>query len=992
MKMKYLNYVLCAAVCAVTTMSCGDSIPTYLDEEAPIEERVEDALSRMTLDEKIDMIHAQSKFSSKGVPRLGIPENWLSDGPFGVREENLWSKWGKAGWTNDACTALPTLTALAATWNPDLSLLYGTVLGEEARYRNKNVILGPGVNIFRTPLNGRNFEYMGEDPYLASIMVVPYIKGVQKSKVAACVKHFALNNQEANRSKINVVVDDRALHEIYLPAFKTAVKEGGVWSVMGAYNRYRGQFCCHNEYLLNDILKGEWEFDGVVISDWGGTEETMQAVTNGLDLEFGTGTDGMTVDSGDPYDSYFLADPYKKLIQDGVVGTEELDDKVRRVLRLVFRTTMAKDRPYGSFVSEEHFRACRDIAQEGVVLLKNEDSLLPVAKGDHKRILVVGDNAARTLSNAGGSSMLKPKYESLTLDSIKEFVDGASEVTYLRGYQAYMPGYEPDDTERLRQEAVEAAKEADLVIYVGGMNRWAYQDCEGRDRQNYELPFQQDALIDELLDANPQTILVLHGGTAFSMPWREKAKAIIYAMYGGSENGHVLSDVIFGEVNPSGKLPFTIAESLTDYPPHALGTYDPTNKGDVNYDEGIFVGYRWFDENGIDVPYPFGYGLSYTDFEVGKAKLSSKRIRPGRSLKIRVPVTNSGNRRGAEVVQLYVKDVQSSLPRPEKELKAFQKVWLEPGETKYVEMLLTEEAFMFYDPEKQDWVAEKGEFELMIGTSSRDICETIRLDLISRGEKRPSCIKVMSYNIRYDNPNDGENCWENRKEATLKMIDELRPDVFGVQEALAHQVRYIEENSPEYASVGVGRDDGKEAGEFMSIFYDRSKIRLDDWGTIWLSQTPEKPSLGWDAWCPRTATWAEMEIIETGQKFFYVNTHLDHGGRNSRRNALDLIIATIKEKNQKGCPTILTGDFNVSPDNDFTLESLRTFMYNAAETASHADTVATSNAFGKREGKHIDYIWWKGFRTCKEYRVVRKEYSGIKYVSDHWPIISQLEL
>lgn len=714
-------------------------------DSAPIEDRVEDALSRMTLDEKIDIIHAQSKFSSKGVARLGIPENWLSDGPFGVRPENLWDRWGSAGWTNDACTALPTLTCLAATWNPELSYLYGEVLGEEARYRNKNVILGPGVNMFRTPLNGRNFEYMGEDPYLASQMVVPYIKGVQKSNVAACVKHFALNNQEAHRSKINVEVSDRALYEIYLPAFKAAVAEGGVWSVMASYNRYKDQFCCHNEFLLNDILKGEWDFDGVVVSDWGGTKDTMQAIKNGLDLEFGTGTDGMTVESNNPYDAYFLANPYKKLIEDGVVGTEELDDKVRRVLRMIFRTNMAPDKAYGSFTSPEHYAACRKIAQEGIVLLEN-NGILPLDATKYENILVVGDNAARTLSNAGGSSMVKPAKEELTLDAIRAIVGNQANVEYSRGYQAYMPGYEPENIEKLRNEAVQAASKADLVIYVGGMNRWSYQDCEGRDRLGYELPFQQDALIDALFDANENTVLVLNGGTSFTMPWRSKAKAVLYAMYGGSENGTAISDVLFGKVNPSGKLPFTIAESLMDYPPHALGIYDPENRGDVVYKEGIYVGYRWMDEHDVVPIYPFGYGLSYTTFEWGKASVSSQSLRSvqaevkpdlkserkaadSRKIKIKMPVTNIGKVSGSEVVQLYISDVESSLSRPEKELKRFCKLHLEPGETKFAEFEITEDDLRFFDPERHLWVSEKGEFRILLCSSATQIEEELTLNL-----------------------------------------------------------------------------------------------------------------------------------------------------------------------------------------------------------------------------------------------------------------------
>ena len=727
-------------------IGCGTvDKPIYLDDNAPVEERVEDALSRLTLDEKTDLIHAQSKFSSKGVPRLGIPENWLSDGPLGVRPENLWDKWGSAGWTNDACTALPTLTCLAATWNPDLSYHYGKVLGEEARYRNKNVILGPGVNMFRTPLNGRNFEYMGEDPYLASRMVVPYIRGVQESKVAACVKHFALNNQEANRSKINVVVDDRTLYEIYLPAFKAAVLEGGVWSVMASYNRYKDQFCCHNQYLLNDILKGEWGFDGVVVSDWGGTKDTMEAIKNGLDLEFGTGTDGMTVESNNPYDAYFMADPYKKLIDDGVVGTEELDDKVRRVLRMIFRTNMAKDRPYGSFVSDEHFKTCYDIAKEGVVLLKNED-LLPLNVSDYETILVVGDNASRTLSNAGGSSIVKPAKEVLTLDAIRKYAGDKVEVRYVRGYQAYMPGYEPENIGQLRQEAVEAARNADVVIYVGGLNRWSYQDSEGRDRLGYELPFQQDALIEDILDVNPNVVLMLHGGTSFQMPWRNKAKSIIYAMYGGSENGNVLSDVLFGEVNPSGRLPFTMAERLDDYPSHALGIYDPENKEDVRYEEGLYVGYRWMDEKDIKPMYPFGFGLTYTEFKWGEPSISSNSLksvqevvlpdvesevkaRESKKIKISVPVTNIGEKRGAEVVQLYVRDVDAYLPRPEKELKRFCKLWIEPGETAVAEFELNEDDLRFFDPDKHAWVSEKGEFEVLLGSSSTDIKGILKLNL-----------------------------------------------------------------------------------------------------------------------------------------------------------------------------------------------------------------------------------------------------------------------
>ncbi|MEG2820547.1 MAG: glycoside hydrolase family 3 N-terminal domain-containing protein, partial [Muribaculaceae bacterium] len=407
--------------------------PIYMNINKPIEERVEDALSRMTLEEKVAMTHAQSKFSSAGVPRLGIPENWMCDGPHGIREEVMWDEWYGAKWTNDSCIAFPALTALAATWNQDMAALYGKSIGEEARYRNKNVLLGPGVNIYRIPLNGRNFEYMGEDPYLASQMVVPYIKGVQKNGVAACVKHFALNNQELYRGHINVKVDDRALYEIYLPAFKAAVQEGGAWAIMGAYNKYKGEFCCHNQYLLNDILKKEWKFDGVAVSDWGGVHDTKESIINGLDMEFGSWTNGLNWGASNAYDNYYLAMPYLMMIKEGKVGTKELDEKVRRILRLVFRTNMAQERHFGSFGTKEHALAGRKIAQEGIVLLQNNKNMLPINLSKVKNILVVGENATKQMTIGGGSSSLKAKYEVSPLDGIKARVGNSAKVKYLLG-------------------------------------------------------------------------------------------------------------------------------------------------------------------------------------------------------------------------------------------------------------------------------------------------------------------------------------------------------------------------------------------------------------------------------------------------------------------------------------------------------------------------------------------------------------------------------
>ena len=394
--------------------------PVYLDVTKPIEERVESALSLMTTEEKVALCHAQSKFSSKGVARLGIPEVWSSDGSHGISDENVWDEWGGAGWTNDSYTAFPALTALAATFNPDLSMLYGKSIGEEARYRNKTVLLGPGVNIYRTPLNGRNFEYMGEDPYLTSCMVVPYVEGIQANGVAACVKHFALNNQEICRAEINVNLSNRALHEIYLPAFKAAVQKGKVWSIMGAYNKVRGEHCCHSDFLLNKILKNDWQFDGVVISDWGGVHSTDEAVNNGLDIEMGTYTNGLTTQGHFPYSSYYLAGSFLEGLKSGKYDSSVLDDKVRRILRRIFRTTMSANRPFGKFVSPEHSQAARRIAGEGIVLLKKDNQFLPMAVGKYKKIAIIGENASRSLVVGGGSTSLKVAYEVSPLQGVKD--------------------------------------------------------------------------------------------------------------------------------------------------------------------------------------------------------------------------------------------------------------------------------------------------------------------------------------------------------------------------------------------------------------------------------------------------------------------------------------------------------------------------------------------------------------------------------------------
>lgn len=591
---------------------------------------------------------------------------------------------------------------------------------------------------------------MGEDPYLAGKMVVPYMQGVQQNGVAACVKHYALNNQEVNRHATNAIVDDRTLYEIYLPAFKAAVQEGKAWAIMGSYNLYKDQHNCHNQYLLNDILKGEWGFDGVVISDWGGVHNTQQAITNGLDMEFGSWTNGLSSGSTNAYDNYYLADPYLKLIREGKVGTKELDDKVRRILRLAYRTTMDRNRPYGALCPEAHFAAARQIGKEGIVLLQNNNHLLPVDLNQAKKIAVIGENAVKMMTVGGGSSSLKVKYELSPLDGIRKRVGNQAEVVYARGYigdptgeyNGVKSGQDLNDnrsSEELIAEAVAVAKNADYVIFIGGLNKSNHQDCEDTDRKELGLPYGQDQVITALAKANKNLVVVNISGNTIAMPWVKEVPAIMQAWYLGSEAGSAIASVLVGDVNPSGKLPFTFPASLQDVGAHKLGEYPgtPRNDGsnivDEKYNEGLFVGYRWADKEKTKPLFPFGHGLSYTTFTYGKAVADKKVLGPNEVLTVTVPVTNTGSREGSEVVQLYISDLKSSLPRPVKELKGFCKVKLAPGETQEVTFSIGKEALSFFDDSKHEWVAEPGKFEAIIAASATDIRNKVVFEL-----KQPS--------------------------------------------------------------------------------------------------------------------------------------------------------------------------------------------------------------------------------------------------------------
>ncbi|HEX8328933.1 MAG TPA: glycoside hydrolase family 3 C-terminal domain-containing protein [Hymenobacter sp.] len=715
--------------------------PTPANKQAALtvnDSKIEALLKKMTLEEKVKMIHANSAFAAGGIPRLGIPEIGTSDGPHGVRPEQG-RDWKGVKDANDAGTYLPTNNTLASTWNRALGYEYGAVLGREANARGKDIILGPGINIIRAPLNGRNFEYLSEDPFLISQLVVGYIKGVQDQGVSACVKHFAANNQEVHRGDIDVNMSERALREIYLPGFQAAVQQGGVHTLMGSYNKFRGQYATENAYLMNDVLKGEWGFKGLVMSDWGSVHNTMDALRNGTDLEMGTdlvlsrGTVDQSASAStvplatvkNVYDRFYLADAALDAARKDPKLVPLIDDKVRRVLRVMYATNMmdgAKRKP-GAYNTPEHQATARKVAEEGIVLLKN-DGLLPLKK-TVKTVAVIGANATRETGGGGGSAQVKPKYEITALQGIKDELGTSATVTFAPGYKI---ARDQKADPQLIAEAVAAAKAADVVVYVGGSfhgydyRSWgdnAY-DAEGVDKPDLQLPFGQDELVQAVLAANPNTVVVLMGGGPIDVSaWAGQARGILEAWYPGMEGGHALANILFGDVNPSGKLPVTFPVKLEDSPAHKLGEYPstPGNPLKQTYKDDIYVGYRYFDTYKVAPQFAFGHGLSYTTF-----KYDQLNVTPGsKSATVKLKVTNTGKTAGAEVVQVYVHDQQASVKRPEKELKGFEKVFLQPGESKTVTVALNTNAFQFYSEAKKQWVLEPGKFDVLVGSSSRDI-------------------------------------------------------------------------------------------------------------------------------------------------------------------------------------------------------------------------------------------------------------------------------
>jgi beta-glucosidase len=703
--------------------------PPYLDNRQPVAKRIDDLLARMTLEEKVGMCHANTIFTIAGVPRLGIPDLTMADGPMGVREE-VGAGFRVLNRDDDFATAMPAPIALAATWDVAMARLCGETIGSEALARGKHVMLNPAINIMRSPLGGRGFEYFGEDPYLTGQLAVNFIQGEQSQGVAACVKHFAVNNQETQRGTVNVELDERTLREIYLPAFEASVQQGGALAVMGAYNKVRGFYCCENSELLNIILKTQWGFQGVVISDWGAVHSTDLAATSGLDIEMGT--------SG-PYDRYFLANPFLEGLKSGKYPVSAVDEKVRRILYVMFTLNLIGEnnaKRTGALNTPDHHEAARRIAEKAIVLLKNEQNLLPLAVGKDKTIAVIGDNAVAKHTHAGYGATVKASYEITPLEGITRLVGDRAKISFAQGYPAPgarggRRGAAPPTTapEQLAAEAVALAKQSDLVIYVGGLNHTRNYDDEGSDRRDLKLTPGQDALLKQLLAVNPKTVVVLNGGGPIDMTaWLDKAPAVLMSWYGGMEAGNALARVLFGEVSPSGKLPCTFPKALSDSPAHALNAF-PGSNGVVKYDEGILVGYRWFDTKQIEPLFAFGHGLSYTTFAYRNLKLVTGTDPSGPVLTAQFDLTNTGQRDGAEVAQVYVQDPQSSLPRPEKELRGFRKISLKPGETQTVSIPLNADAFSYYDPQKSAWVAEAGVFDVHIGGSSRDLKLQASFDL-----------------------------------------------------------------------------------------------------------------------------------------------------------------------------------------------------------------------------------------------------------------------
>jgi beta-glucosidase len=721
--------ILLASLLSMAQNQTSSDNPPYKNPHLPVDQRVQDLLGRMTLQEKVAMLAGANWMQSVANERLGIPSIKMADGPLGIRSwvgpsaETRAETAGKQITT----TAFPSGIALGATWDPELAQTDGQAVGQEVKALGRDMILGPTVNINRTPLWGRNFEGFGEDPYLTGRMAVAYIKGVQSEGVIATVKHFDANNQEFERHRIDAIVSDRALHEIYFPAFKAAVQEAGVWSVMSAYNKVNGVYCAENPYLLKDVLQKEWGFKGFVVSDWGSTYSTVATVNAGMDLEMPGGPPAKnwlsrpeSHEAGNGGD--WLA-PEKVLpeISAGKISASTIDDNVGRILRVIF-VSGEFDKPdvaTGTIDTPEERAVARKGATESIVLLKNAGDLLPLDPAKIHSVVVLGPNASTARTGGGGSSLVVPKYSVSPLKGIQDRAGERVQVSYALGVS--MEGEDaskdtPEAREQLRHEAVSAAAKTDAAIIVIG--RYPKLESEDFDIKSLDLPAGQDELIEAVAKVNKHTIVVINaGGPVIMSKWIAEVPAIVDMWYGGQEAGNAIADVLFGDANPSGKLPVTFVKQWKDSP--AYGHY-PGENLKVEYAEGIYVGYRYFDKQKIEPLFPFGYGLSYTKFDYSELKISPKEA-SSEPVEVSLQLRNSGSRPGAEVVELYVHDGHSRVDRPVQELKGFRRVELAPGESKAVHFALDRSAMAFYSTAKKAWVTEPGEFDVLIGSSSRDI-------------------------------------------------------------------------------------------------------------------------------------------------------------------------------------------------------------------------------------------------------------------------------
>ncbi len=690
-----------------------------------IDSKISSLIKKLTLEEKISLLHANGIFSAGGVKRLGIPAIMTDDGPLGVRED-VKEGWGPANLTTDSATFFPNGSALAATWNPGLAYRYGHDMGEEARARGKNVMLAPAFNIARMPLCGRTYEYYSEDPFLNARLAVQSVKGIQSQHVAACVKHFAVNNQEVERGRVNVEVDERALREIYLPAFKAGITEGNAWTIMSAYNKLRGVYCSENDYLLNKILKDEWNFKGAVISDWGGTHSTVNAANNGLDLEMG---------SNPPYKTYYFADKLLDSVKAGKVSIKVIDEKVHRILWVLYHTGMSANLPKGAINTPAHSKTAYDIASESIVLLKNDQHLLPLNTSAIKSIAVIGDNATRTFHLGGFGAGVKARYEVTALAGLQNRLGKTVNIKFSQGYSgAYKSSgsFVNDETKgadpALVEQAVAVAKSCDMaILFIGGNRDY---ESESRDRKDLSLPFGEQTLVDAVTAVNPNTIVVVVGGAPYNISQIKKSNhTIVWSWYNGSENGNALADVLTGKINPSGKLPFTFPADLKDSPAFALNAY-PGDNLQVDYKEGILVGYRWFDTKKIEPLYCFGYGLSYTSYKYSDFQTNKKSYKPSEYIVATLKVKNTGKYAGKETVQLYVSKIGSVVERADKELKAFKKIDIAVGETATVTLTIPVKDLAYYDVKTSKWIVEPGKYKLLAGTSSRDIEQSSAIEVV----------------------------------------------------------------------------------------------------------------------------------------------------------------------------------------------------------------------------------------------------------------------